>query len=338
MLWLCSVAAACGSSGNDPHVPATADAGENRLPDNTAGQACKRDSDCPNGTCMLELQVAAMSEARPAPGGYCSASCDADEQCGQQGECSVPAHAESGLCLGSCHEQSDCREGYACVGGGNTNGLQLSGSCQPMQAAGSLGDRVAGRECADDADCLGGTCESASPLGAAYPGNYCTGRCWEDADCGKGGACLALAGTSEAGWCFDDCASDTDCERDGYRCIQLKPGFDACFPAPDPLPDHTVGHACASDADCGGNKDSCVNELPFASFRSTENIAAPDGYCTQPCSRDAECGAGGQCISKGVQGGMCLAICSDKSDCREGYDCILHLRDLDPSGKVCVPR
>jgi hypothetical protein len=337
-LWLWSAALACGCAANHVQSPPVADAGASPLPDKTAGKGCKHDSDCPNGTCMLELQVAAMSEPRPAPGGYCTASCDSDTQCGEHGACSVPAHSDRGLCLGNCREQADCRKGYACVGAGTAGGIQLSGSCQPLQAADALGDRVAGRQCAADADCLGGRCASASPLGAAYPGNYCTGRCWNDADCGASGACLVLSSGSEAGWCFDDCASNADCTRRGYRCAQLEPDWQACFPAPDPLPDNTAGSACTSDADCGGNKNSCMNELPFDTFSSFQNIAAPGGYCTLPCSLDAECGAGAQCISHGVQGGMCLATCADKSDCRAGYDCIAHGRDLDPNAKVCVPR
>jgi hypothetical protein len=201
-----------------------------------------------------------------------------------------------------------------------------------MQASDSLGDRVAGRECAADADCLGGSCASTSPLGAEYPGNYCTGHCWKDTDCGSGGECLVLPGTAETGWCFEHCATDADCERRGYRCMQLAPDFKACFPAPAPLPDHIAGRACSGDGDCGGIKDSCANQLP--TFSSNQVIAAPGGYCTQDCSLDAECGAGGQCVSRGVQGGTCLALCSDKAECRDGYDCLLWGRSM--VSKVCV--
>jgi hypothetical protein len=333
-----SAVLACGDD-DDPKKPRlAADGGEMQLPDKTAGKGCKRDSDCPNGKCTRELQVGSMTESRPAPGGYCTASCEADAQCGSNGECSVAAQSDRGLCLGSCKTQADCREGYACVGGGSSFGLQLSGSCQPMQVADKLGDRVAGRECASDGDCLGGSCASASSLGAKYPGNYCTGRCWEDTECGEGGACLVFTGTAEAGWCFDHCESDTDCGRRGYRCAQLKPDFKACFPAPDALPDNTAGKPCTSDAECGGAKDTCVTELPFDTFSTYNNIAAPGGYCTLKCSLDGECGAGAQCISRGLQGGLCLKSCADKPDCREGYGCEVHGRDLDANDKVCVPR
>jgi hypothetical protein len=336
-LW--SAALACGCGDDDAKAPRpAADGGEKQLPDKTAGKGCKHDADCPNGKCMRELQVGSMTESRSAPGGYCTAACDSDGQCGQNGSCSVATDADRGLCLGNCKQQTDCRGGYACVGAGVAAGLQLSGSCQPLQAADSLGARVAGRECASDDDCLGGACASASPLGAKYPGNYCSGRCWKDDDCGESGACLALTGTSEAGWCFEHCDADTDCGRRGYRCTTLKADFKACFPAPAALPADSVGKACTSDAECGGGQDTCQTELPYSTFSAYENVAAPGGYCTQACSLDTECGEGGVCISHGPQGGMCLALCTDKSECRAGYGCELHGRDLDPNGKVCVPR
>jgi hypothetical protein len=340
--WMvCGLSAALIACGDDddakPSRPA-ADGGAMQLPDKTAGKGCKRDSDCPNGKCMKELQVGSMTESRPAPGGYCTVACESDGQCGQNGECSVPAQADRGLCLGTCRQQSDCREGYACVGGGNTLGIQVSGSCEPMQKAQQLGSRVAGRECGSDDDCLGGSCASASTVGAEYPGNYCTGRCWRDSECGEGGACLAPTGSSEAGWCYDACEADTDCSRGGYRCSQLSPGFKACFPAPDQLPDGAAGKACTSDTDCGGQKDTCLSELPFSTFSAYENVAAPGGYCTVKCSLDAECGANAQCIARPLQGGLCLKKCTDKADCREGYGCEVHGRDLSDEDKVCVPR
>jgi hypothetical protein len=118
--------------------------------------------------------------------------------------------------------------------------------------------------------------------------------------------------------------------------MHLKDGFDACFPAPEALPDDTAGSACSSDMDCGGAKDTCLNEIPYSTFSEYANIAAPGGYCTQPCSLDSECGAGGVCISRGSKGGMCLKACHEKAECREGYGCELHYRDAD--GRVCVPR
>lgn len=329
--------AACGDDDDHDHKKRdVGDAGQ--LPDKTAGKGCKRDSDCPNGMCVKALQIGSMTESRAAPGGYCTTGCTTDSECGEGGQCSVPAGSDRGMCLSSCHLQSECRTGYVCVGGGSGTGTPIAGSCEPMQAAEQLGDRVAGRACASDGDCLGGSCASTSPVGAAYPGNYCTGRCWADSDCGEGGGCIAPAATSSAGWCYETCSADTDCDRSGYRCMQLSPSFKGCFPAPKPLEDGTTGKACKSDDDCGGQSGTCVTELPFGTFSGYEDIAAPGGYCTLKCSLDSECGTGAQCVSHLSKGGLCLKQCATRADCREGYGCELHGKYNMPEDKACVPR
>ena len=341
MAWLARVisvclAMGCGESRGPRDDDAVVDAGDSTLPDHTAGKGCKRDADCPNGRCMRELQVGSMTEAREAPGGYCTAACASDLQCGEGAECSVGAGADRGLCLGACHTQRDCRDGYVCVGSTHTLGLQISGSCQPRQSTDSLGARVAGRACAADDECKGGQCATVTALGTKFPGNYCTGRCFEDAECGEGGVCIATAASAEAGYCYASCDADSDCDRRGYRCLQMA-GSGACFPAPESLPDGMAGKPCSDDAACGGGKDTCAKELPFGSFAAYEVVPAPGGYCTQTCSRDFECGSGAQCISRGTRGGMCLGTCNERSDCREGYSCTAHGRDLDENAKVCAP-
>lgn len=326
----------CSETRRSRARDAGVDAGDKILPDHTAGKGCKRDSDCPNGRCVREIQVASMSEARATPGGYCTADCDSDFTCGKGAECSVGVGEDRGLCLSACRTQDDCREGYVCANATSSFGLTVSGSCQPLQAVGTLGDRVAGRACAADADCKGGQCATVTPLGSKFPGNYCTGRCHEDAECGEGGRCIAAAGSAEAGSCYASCATDADCDRRGYRCTSMA-GAGTCFPAPDPLPDNTAGKACEDDAACGGGEATCAKEIPFGTLSAYELVPAPGGYCTQRCSRDSECGAGAQCISSGPRGGMCLGNCREMSDCREGYTCIPHGRDLDETAKICAP-
>jgi hypothetical protein len=334
----CVVVLACSSSRKDRREPdaSIADAGDRRLPDETAGVGCKRDSDCPNGRCAKMLAITSSDDATEAPGGYCTAECTNDFECGRSGECSVRANETQGECLGSCDEPADCREGYTCVGTGTLAGSKLSGTCQPLPKTGKLGDRVAGRTCEEDADCEGGSCAPASPLGKPFPGNYCTGRCLEDSDCGAGGACLVARASADAGYCYERCESDLDCARRGYRCVEVGAEFFACFPAPETLDDGVSGKSCSEDVDCGSGA-SCAKELPFGSLSAYEVVPAPGGYCTQECSRDLECGAGGQCISRGLQGGMCLGNCDAMSDCRDGYSCIPHGRNGDDGKQVCIP-
>jgi hypothetical protein len=337
MLALC---AACARDRSTGSRDAAADGGEMVvLPDHVAGKGCKRDSDCKTGRCRRSLQIAAGTDALDAPGGYCTLECETDSQCGRGGQCSVAAAAETGQCLGDCSADGDCREGYACVGasgGLGGQGFKVAGSCQPRSPIRRLASGVVGRTCVSDADCAGGRCAASSPLGPAYPGNYCTARCFEDEDCGVGGACLVFEGSSEPGHCFESCGADADCTREQYRCLQLRPGFDACYPAPRALPDHMAGKACDSDAACGGVLKSCVHELPYGTFSAYEPVPAPGGYCTQDCSLDDQCGAGAQCISHGVMGGMCLATCNEAMDCREGYECVAHGRANNLHERVCV--
>jgi hypothetical protein len=311
------------------------------LPDDVAGKGCKRDSDCETGRCERSLQIAAGADVLDAPGGYCTLDCSTDAHCGRGGHCSVPAGADTGQCLGECRGDDDCREGYKCVGGSkglgaHGQGIEIAGSCQPKPEVRRLASGVAGRPCVSDADCAGGRCAANSPLGPAYPGNYCTARCFEDTDCGIGAACLAFAGSADPGHCFETCSADSDCTREQYRCAQLRPGFDACYPAPRALPDHTAGRACDSDAACGGARGSCLSDLPYGTFSAYEPVPAPGGYCSQECSLDEQCGKGAQCISRGVMGGMCLVTCEEREDCREGYQCIAHGRANNDHEKVCV--
>jgi hypothetical protein len=309
------------------------------LTDHSAGKGCKRDADCPGGRCASELHIASASQASAAMGGYCTRACDSDSQCGERGECSVPAGEEAGECLGNCKREADCRDGYTCVGAGGVSGISISGTCQPMARAGNLRGAVVGDACGSDGDCPGGECLRTTPLGMKFPNNYCSARCFEDAQCGDGGACLVFAGSGDAGHCYAHCSSDADCTREDYRCRRLGSDLMACYPAPAPLPNNTAGNPCTSDQDCGGAMGSCATTLPLGIMFADQVAPAPGGYCTQPCSLDSECGDGAQCISAGVTGGLCMSRCSAEADCREGYACLLTVRDLNDD-HVCrlVPK
>ena len=335
--WACAVLlVSCAESRTTPPPDAGHDAGKVVLADDVAGTRCKKDSDCGVGRCATRLHIASETESMAAPGGYCTASCIDDSQCGDGDICSVPSGADSGECLAGCRKPGDCRDGYLCVGAGATFGVSFNGTCQPKPRTGRLADGVAGLSCAEDSDCEGGQCAVQSPVGKPFPDNYCTGRCLSDDACGLGGVCLVIPGSADAGYCYEACRADSDCARSGYRCVRVGEHVHGCYPSPDPLPDDTAGKACASDRDCGGAAGSCARELPYRNG-AYEFAPAPGGYCTQECAYDSECGANARCISRGPEGGMCLARCQDASECREGYMCILHGRDLDPNDHVCMP-
>jgi hypothetical protein len=334
----CAAALLLGCADTKTQLPAADGGLQTGLPDRTAGTPCKADADCAHGqgSCASSLVVDSTSTAAPTPDGYCTASCSADSQCGLGGRCHASANAEHGTCLATCTTQADCRAGYLCSGAASASGVGVKGTCQPKPAIAGLADGVVGHACAMDADCQGGQCASSTALGMKYPGNYCTGLCTEDKQCGAGGACWLPSNSAVAGRCYEACTADTDCTREGYRCWKLAEGFTACYPAATPLPDHTAGMACSADSDCGGHPQSCASQLPFGSFATHDLVPAPGGYCTQTCSLDSECGAGAQCISRGIQGGMCLGSCTQMSDCRAGYTCLEHGRDHDDA-RVCVP-
>jgi hypothetical protein len=223
-----------------------------------------------------------------------------------------------------------------CIGASSTGRSSIPGACRPNRVVDRLADDLVGRACDDDSACSGGECATTNLLGTSYPGNYCTARCYEDRQCGRGGVCLWPNGSINAGHCLQQCESHADCNRPGYRCWKFGDGtrvFEACYPGNAPL--LTTGMSCTSDDTCGAAPARCASELPFATL-ANEMTNAPDGYCTQGCSHDEECGPKAQCIAYGEHGGMCFANCEDSAGCRAGYACSGHLRDA--TTKVCIPK
>jgi hypothetical protein len=226
-----------------------------------------------------------------------------------------------GLCYDGCTMDTDCREGYLCG--------PLTMTCRPAPATDQLTDNQAGTPCATDPECGDGVCLLQRLNMEPYPGGYCSGACLMDSHCGAGGVCWRQG--SAAGRCYDGCAADPECTRDGYRCRPIE-DLMGCLPTPDPLPDNTTGIACASDADCGGAVGACAAMLPAS---GGGEVAAPGGYCTLECQLDADCGAGGVCV--GTRGGnVCFDTCAMPADCREGYVCG-ERGGMDMPSIVCTP-
>jgi hypothetical protein len=290
------------------------------LPADTAGKPCTMDNECDRGTCATMVE-GLDGVPTPAPGGYCMASCAESVDCGSGGSC-VPG-VDGGTCYETCTMDADCREGYLCG--------PLTSTCRPAPATDQLTDNTAGIACAADPDCGDGVCLTQRLSGEPFPGGYCSGACLEDSHCGAGGICVRFGGA--AGRCYDTCAADPDCTRDGYRCRMLNETAMGCLPAADPLPDNTTGNACVADADCGGAMGSCATVLPAIGGGEVE---APAGYCTSlTCEIDADCGAGGICAVT-RDGTRCFKPCTTSADCRPPYDC-LERGIADPPTTVCTP-
>jgi serine protease len=88
---------------------------------------------------------------------------------------------------------------------------------------GGNGDGAIGDACADNGDCGSGLyCESS------FSGGYCTANCVDVAsDCPAGSTCFVVGEATQI--CFEDCAADDDCVRDGYRCDFID-GVGSCIP------------------------------------------------------------------------------------------------------------
>jgi hypothetical protein len=233
------------------------------------------------------------------------------------------------IAAAACGDDDDsgngARDGYLCGGGISIGGISVPNTCNPKPHTDQLDDGVAGEMCGSDDDCKGGRCLTSRPGflgngGTMLPGGYCSGDCLEDAHCGKGGVCLLPAFGMGAGTCYQSCANDADCTRDGYRCRMVGNDVRGCNPAADPLPDGTAGKPCTGDADCGGGMNTCATELPGEGFAAFfQRWPAEGGYCTQSCMEDSDCGAGGVCLGFGA--GTCFATCTAMTDCRDGYTC-----------------
>lgn len=87
-IWLVTAAAAC-----------TQEAGALSL---DVGGPCGSDDDCNTDSFC--------QEGSKFPGGMCSLECASQEDCILSTICS-----ERGLCLMRCSEDTDCRDGYACI-------------------------------------------------------------------------------------------------------------------------------------------------------------------------------------------------------------------------------
>ena len=290
------------------------------LPADTAGKPCTSDTECARGTCAT-MVGGLDSMPAPAPGGYCMAPCAESIDCGGGGTC-VPGIG-GGQCYEMCTMDGDCREGYVCG--------PLTSTCRPAPPTDQLTDNVAGIACAGDAECGDGVCLTMRLNNEPYPGGYCSGACLTDAHCGAGGVCVSF-GTAITGRCYDTCAADPDCTRDGYRCRPLNGTASGCLPTPDPLPDNTAGLPCASDAECANVMGACAQMLPASGGGA---VAAPGGYCTNSCEIDADCGAAGLCVTTFDGDSLCFQPCTG-TECREGYVCAPR-GFADPQPTVCTP-
>jgi Cys-rich repeat protein len=214
---------ACGDDGRDePHQRDSArkrDAGADvardaapPAPKNVIGDACETNDDCGAGSCLKVIQIVNT----PYPGGYCTAPCRTDNQCGEGAVCIPGQFGRMGSCYLGCDETTGCvRDGYLC--------RVASGVARCVPGSKPLPDGTAGNACTSDDDCGGGANTCAEKIGnGEAPGGYCSQWCAIDSDCGAGGKCINGISivTVNSGTCYRSCNAPEDC-RPEYECRSI---------------------------------------------------------------------------------------------------------------------
>jgi hypothetical protein len=204
------------------------------------GKACVADTDCGAiATCSKKQGFGTFSSLiasfgidveLDAPGGYCTASCSKDADCGQGSVClGAVLGVLRGECRKSCSANTDCRApdyecakqmlpasdaGAAAVGAG---AAALAPQCQALPKTNHLTDNQTGLACETTPDA------GVSPCGDGFCfAGACTGVCVKDSDCGSNAACIptgVLPGSG--GTCQETCNVDSDCARYGKAGLNI---------------------------------------------------------------------------------------------------------------------
>jgi hypothetical protein len=188
------------------------------------GGPCASASDCAVGgpaVCWARnyLNVSSNLAAR---GGYCTAECTSDADCGD-GVC-IDEGSDGKWCMAKCQAAADCRSGYACF-------TRITGHCFP--SGGLTCDPAAG-----DGSCTIGGRAGGCIRSALGTGN--TGRCLDGCNVGAGTCpvaggvnrqCVVLDRTPSGDqWKGPVCVTAYSKNADGAECLSGTGDFiDACI-------------------------------------------------------------------------------------------------------------
>jgi subtilisin family serine protease len=200
-------------------------------------------------------------------------------------------------------------------------------AARAVRAAAIGFDNPDGSICAEDFNCLGGTCAKSSPND--FQG-ICATPCASDADCEQGQKCAS-------GICLPACGSHADCEagtvckdgacmlvvcNDGSEC----PAGTACTGAGG-----NCRLSCGSDAECiepelclpalGGDLCQAIACADAVTCPAGSVCPAEGGTCQRPCGSDRDCVEPALCLPA-LGGDLCREIaCVDGSECPVGTAC-----------------
>src|SRR5690606_37308732 len=161
-----------GAKGCLPEQLATTGAGE-------IGSSCLGDGDCNQGLQCLTNFVF----------GYCSRACTGSAECGGEASC-VDLDGDGSIrrCLDNCQNRNQCRFGYDCRSLNGSPGVCYVDD-QTTGAVRNPSGQPDGEPCANDVDCMGGTCIT----GDEFPQGYCSTRSCDVVGCANENAtCVNL--------------------------------------------------------------------------------------------------------------------------------------------------
>ncbi len=250
-----------------PTLRSSCDAVPNAFTDTaraTDGMYCARTEGCAG--------VCARADAGTVANGQ---ACRTDDEC--LGLSCLDAGDGTPRCLQLCEGGRDhCASGEVC---GAT--VDSCGACLPPSAV--IGTRALGEPCTEPSECGSSVCTADGLV------RYCSESCETLADCPedfhcRGDACvrgpLGEVGevcvsdddcvgrvTCDAGVCFRECASDSDCgDETRFACVETR-----CEPRAA-----TVGRSCMTDDECASGR-------------------CEDTICTRACGAAGTCPPGTQC-------------------------------------------
>lgn len=237
------------------------------------GADCAQDVDCAALAGGLCRKVTARGNG-VYDGGYCTATCATEDECGSTGHCqTVSAYGEdSRLCFRKCDDRAaggQCRPGYACaITGPNAVDYAL-GTDQtfgpaicfigPPPSQGDAGPVDIGKPCVTQSDCPSPYSAQCIPFqadaGTVWPSGYCSADCRQgDSVCGFNGLCAPVdqAATVPMAVCLQKCSvpANGPC-RPGYHCAPASS-------APDAGPDGFCWPNCNPAIGCSDTTYTCL--------------------------------------------------------------------------------
>jgi hypothetical protein len=290
------------------------------------GGPCEQDGDCTGGFTCLAASSDPFGDPGGPAGGYCSQTCEGNEDCPASGVCLVTPGG--GYCFAACTPEAS----GACGGRADVQCLLVDtqAACLPVCDTGaSCGERSCdiGRglcvdapepSCTSDADCVEGSCDLATGECVAAPL-----PCTSDADCAEGSCDLATSLCVSVACSLDDECGAQVCDAIAGSCI-----------AAPPTP---IGAACTDDIQCTGEAASaddprlCLPLVDSAFCSAVCLVGTPfgceaygtDAFCVLPVEEDV---------------GLCLELCNTPDECEQaGYECADVGTEINGRSGVCFP-